>query len=99
MPDASWVQYGCFGLLAGLVIWSMIHGIPHALRIHQETMTGIAADHKNIVTDLVRTFEKEADQCREERLAVAELAADEREKDRQSRHELSEAVREMRGER
>jgi hypothetical protein len=103
----AYIQYGCFGLLAGLVIWSLLKGIPGALAIHKETMESIAnahqaavdkiadahqiavdkmaIEHKATVGAIAVAFEKEASLCREERLATARVAAEEREKDRSER--------------
>ena len=83
------VQYGCFGLLAALVFWSIWKGIPTVLLMHKEVVTGIATAHKEAMDDLVRSFEKEASQCREERLQVARDSASERDKDRALRHDLN----------
>lgn len=83
------VQYGCFGLLAALVFWSIWKGIPTVLAMHREVVVGIATSHKEAMTDLVKTFEKESEQCRDERIQVARDSAAEREKDRSLRHELN----------
>lgn len=85
----EWVQYGCFGLVAGLLIWLMFY-IPHILRAHKETVVGIATECKDSIKAIVAAFEKREDACREERLAMAELASADREKDRVSRHEANE---------
>lgn len=102
VPVDAWVQYGCFGLLAALVVWSLWKGIPGALQTHKEavekqclTIEKVVMDHKSTVDSLVLSYEKEADQCRQERLEVARQAAVEREADRKTRQELSTAIQKI----
>lgn len=85
----SAIQYGCFGLLAALVVWSIWKGIPGALTIHRETMFKIAEEHSNAIAKLVESYEKEAEECREERLQNSRDFSVEREKDRQLRAETN----------
>lgn len=96
VPVDFWVQYGCFGLLAALVVWSLWKGIPGALATHREavekqciTIEKVVEQHKSTVKDIVISFEKEADQCRTERLEVAKQAAAERDADRKVRQDLT----------
>lgn len=106
MPPDAFIQYGCFGLLAALVVWSIWHGIPAALATHRETMMAIVAEHKAesqevanshaaAVAKIVAAFQSEQTQCREERLATAASAATERELDRKIRHELMNRLQTM----
>lgn len=72
-PD-SFLQFGSFGLLAVLVWWTLRAGIPAVLKTHQDS-----------IDKLVKTFTKESDECRGERLNLAASHAVEREKDQAER--------------
>lgn len=65
MPDA-YLQYGCFGLIALIVVWFGGKVIPNALSAHQETVRGLAADHKETIAAMVGEFRAE-NQRRDER--------------------------------
>lgn len=88
MPTESWVQYGCFTLLAGLVVWALYIGIPAALKMHKDTIDGMMSSHKEAIGLLVVQYEKEAEQCREERIEESKSREVEREKERQLRHDM-----------
>lgn len=88
VPVDSYVQYGCFGLLAALVVWSLWKGIPAALATHREALISVAKDHKAAMEEVIRSSEAMEDKCREERLAVHKAASEEREKYRQRETEL-----------
>lgn len=102
------LQYGAFGLIAFLVFWFIAIFAPKFTATikewqerqaveHRAGVEKLATEHGAAITRLIMAFEKEAEQCREERLAVAEVAAEEREKDRLARHELANAVQKALG--
>ena len=74
---SSFLQYGSFGLLAALVVWTLWKGIPNLLSTHKET-----------IQSLVNEFKSESKECRDERIALAASNALEREKDREMRRQL-----------
>ena len=80
----SFVQYGCFGLLSALVVWSLWKGIPGILDIHRQA-----------IERLTDSFESRDELCRQERIELAAKAAEERERDRESRHELANKFQHM----
>lgn len=69
MPDNAWIQYGCFGLLACLMVWVLWKGLPGLLTAHKEAI--------QILTD---TFKAETTQCRADRKESEEKAQKERER-------------------
>lgn len=103
MPENVFIQYGCFGLLAALVVWAVWRGIPAMLDRHEKVVTAIAAehktttanmakDHKEAVKALTTEFAEESRQCREERIELSKTVSADRELDRNARHELAEKL-------
>lgn len=89
MPDDKWIQYGSFGILAFIMLYGMVYGLPNLLRTHKETVEELVTAHKEAVDKVVASAEVEAKACRADRLAAEKAAAEEREKDREARHELA----------
>lgn len=103
MPENVFIQYGCFGLLAALVVWAVWKGIPSMLDRHEKVVTAIAAehkaaaakmteDHKEVIQTLTKEFADESRQCREERIEMSKTVSADRELDRNARHELAEKL-------
>lgn len=81
LPIDSWVQYGCFGLLAAIVAWALLKGVPATLDSFKEAL--------KIVTD---SFRDEQAHCREERVTRDAWIAREFELNRASRDKFNDAV-------
>jgi hypothetical protein len=86
------VQYGSFGLVAALLIWSVKWGIPSMISAHREAMADLADSHRQVCEKLVVSFDADVKDCREERRSIQKGAAEEREKDRAAREEMTQAV-------
>lgn len=95
MPDMSWVQYGCFGLLAALVIWALVKGIPSVLETVKEILLALTETFKAAVAEMLKSNKEEAAACRAERAEAEKTRAVREELDRKSRHELTNAVQKL----
>lgn len=82
LPIDSWVQYGCFGLLACIVAWTLFKGIPNML-----------ASFKDALQETTDSFREEQRACREERVARDVWIASEFAANRASNERLIESVR------
>lgn len=87
MPNADWVQYGCFGLLSALVVWTVWRGIPTALEIHRRMMVDVATAHQLTVGRLIETFEQHTAECRSDRIERDKAFHAQVEADRKLRHD------------
>lgn len=106
---ASWMpftQLGALGLLAMGFIWFFWKGAPLLMQKHESivksvtedskaVITKLTEDHKHAIDRLVLAFEKEAVECRSERLQTAKDAAVEREKDREARHATNDTLQKL----
>jgi hypothetical protein len=91
MPSVdSWIQYGCFGLVAFIIFMAVWHGIPKMLSIHKETISELTTSHKAVISELVKTFNDETEMCRRERRESQQFFTDELEKNRKSKSEMAE---------
>jgi hypothetical protein len=106
MPDNLWIQYGSFGLLALLVVWALLKGIPALMDKHEKVVTFIAAEHKEAMRSVTAThkeamsaamaeFADESRLCREERIEMAKVISADRAADREARHELAEKLNQI----
>lgn len=106
MPDNQWIQYGSFGLIAALVIWSLWKGIPGVLQTHKDTVTQLAtafetrsasieATFKSVTGAMLASAQQEAKACREEREKREAQVAAEREADRLARHNQANATQKL----
>jgi len=85
-PLDAWVQYGCFGLLALIVSWALMKGVPAALASFKESLKSI--------TD---TFAEEARECRAERVARDTWITREFELNRTAMMQMIKAVETLKG--
>lgn len=95
MPENVYIQYGCFGLLAVLVVWTLWKGIPGLLDKHERVINGIATEHRSAVQTITAEFAEESRLCREERLELAKVVVADREADRTARHEMAEKLNQI----
>ena len=83
----GWLQYGCFGLLAVLIVLVAWKGFPKALEIYERSLANMAAEHKaeiahivatheRVVSNLTAAYERDAAECRAERMALMKMLAD-----------------------
>ena len=85
----QFLQYGSFGVIVLLIIWFIWKGWPMLIDKFETVMNKQAASNTAAITYIIDAFKQESAECREERMDIARSAADEREKDRNSRHELA----------
>jgi hypothetical protein len=106
VPENAYIQYGCFGLLAVLVVWCLLKGIPSLLDKHEKVVTYIATehkaaaakmteDHKAAIQLLTAEFAEESRLCREERIELSRTTSADRSADREARHELAEKLNQI----
>src|ERR1044072_8737111 len=77
----SWVQYGCFGLLACIVAWALLKGVPNMLDSFRAALK-----------DVTDVFREEQKNCREERLIRDEWIAREFAENRATREKFTDAL-------
>jgi len=101
MPATNdYLQYGSFGVLCLIIAFWMFKGIPGLLNYHKETVVKITEDmkesnrltcqaHQNTISELVKGFSMETEQCRNERIEAQKFFKDEMEKNRSAKTELA----------
>ena len=106
LPIDAWIQYGAFGLLAFLVVWVVWKVFPGFQETHKAALARMGEENKaatialtttfrETIREISITFKEEQKQCHDERIAVAQTAAVERDKDRRARQDLIEVIGEM----
>lgn len=81
------LQYGSFGLLAFIVFWAIWKFLPAMTEKHFQTIDRLATEHSASIKAMLEEFKEESRDCREERIKDREMAAQERIRDQQARHE------------
>lgn len=89
------LQGGMFGLWAIFIVWLLFYGAPMLTK----TLEKMASDSREVIEkiscDHKQALEDSRKECLEERMAIFKAAADERERERDSRHEFRNTIQEL----
>lgn len=94
----EWIELGCFGVLAFIVVYERWYVFPKAFDAHERMATTLIDGFRQSLIALVDSAKEEATASRLERHQSAEIHKAERNADRLSRHEQAQILQQIVGE-